>query len=121
MKHRDELEALLQAVFREKPTAHWVALFDEHDVPVSPIQMADEVLCDPQLLALQQLEEMALPGQNGNTVRVPKLPFELSETPAEIASPPPVAGEHGREILSEFGYSDADIERLFASGICRMP
>jgi len=121
VKHRDQLEALLQEVFREMPTAHWVALFDEHDVPVSPIQKADEVLCDPQLLALQQLEDMALPGQNGNRVQVPKLPFELSETPTEITAPPPIAGEHGREILTEIGYSEAEIEQLFASGICRMP
>ena len=64
---------------------------------------------------------MALPGHNGTTVRVPKLPFELSETPTQIASPPPVSGEHGREILSEFGYSETEIEGLFARGICRMP
>ena len=45
------------------------------------------------------------------------LPIKLSRTPGRIARTPPRFGEHGREILAEFGFSEAEIEALAASGI----
>jgi crotonobetainyl-CoA:carnitine CoA-transferase CaiB-like acyl-CoA transferase len=120
VRHCRELEAELQELFKDRPTAHWVALFDEHDVPVSPIQNAEEVLNDPQLAALGQLGTLTLADQHAE-VAVPRLPFELSATPTELASAPPTHGEHGRAILKEAGYSDTEIERLVASGVCNLP
>jgi crotonobetainyl-CoA:carnitine CoA-transferase CaiB-like acyl-CoA transferase len=41
----------------------------------------------------------------------------LSETPGEIAGPPPLLGEHTTEILTELGYSPAEVQRLVDRGI----
>jgi crotonobetainyl-CoA:carnitine CoA-transferase CaiB-like acyl-CoA transferase len=120
VQHCRELEAELQKIFKDHPAAHWTALFDEHDVPVSPVQNAEQVLNDPQLAALGQLGTMTLADQHAE-VAVPRLPFELSITPAELASAPPMHGEHGRAILTEAGYSDGEIEQLVASGVCKLP
>ena len=120
VRHCIELEAELQKLFREHPTSHWVALFDKHDVPVSPVQNAEQVLADPQLAALGQLGTLTLADQRTD-VAVPRLPFELSKTNPDLAAPPPAHGEHGRAILSEAGYSPSEIEQLAASGVCRLP
>ena len=40
----------------------------------------------------------------------------MSETPATIDRPAPLVGQHGREILAEFGVPTAEIEALIAAG-----
>jgi crotonobetainyl-CoA:carnitine CoA-transferase CaiB-like acyl-CoA transferase len=119
--NRAELEGGLQTLFKEKSTAHWTALLDAHDVPVSPIQNTGQVLDDPQLAALGQLQAMHLPGNAATPVVIPRLPFELSETPSAIGGPPPMHGEHARSILTEAGYSESEIEQLVNAGVCKLP
>ena len=41
-------------------------------------------------------------------------PIKMSRTPGKINSLPPRFGEHGREILQQFGYSDAEIDELLS-------
>ena len=39
-------------------------------------------------------------------------PVKMSETPARISKPVPLIGEHGYEILEEFGYTVSEIEEF---------
>jgi crotonobetainyl-CoA:carnitine CoA-transferase CaiB-like acyl-CoA transferase len=52
----------------------------------------------------------------GRTTQV-GLPFELSATPAEIRTAPPLIGEQSAEILAEAGYTQDEIEALGAAGV----
>lgn len=52
----------------------------------------------------------------GGTVRVIAPAVKMSETPATIARPAPLVGQHGREILSEYGLSADQIAELEQSG-----
>lgn len=121
VQNREDLEMRLQKVFREKTTAQWTVLFDAHDVPFSPIQNAEQVLNDPQLAAIGQMETTFLPGTEDHNIAVPRLPFELSLTPQELLAPPPALGEHGRGILAEAGYTEAEIRQLAECGVCKLP
>jgi crotonobetainyl-CoA:carnitine CoA-transferase CaiB-like acyl-CoA transferase len=40
----------------------------------------------------------------------------MSRTPSRIAAPPPLAGQHTADILSEVGYSEDEIAAMKASG-----
>jgi crotonobetainyl-CoA:carnitine CoA-transferase CaiB-like acyl-CoA transferase len=115
----DELESLIAGVFRTQPTSHWVALLDEHDIANDPIQSPSQVLEDPQAAALRYFAQLNLPGEQ--PVVLPRLPVELSLTPPAFQASPPSTGEHGRDILHEAGYTDAQIEDLICSGACSMP
>jgi formyl-CoA transferase len=44
-------------------------------------------------------------------------PIKLSRTPAAYRHPPPAFGEHGREILREHGFDEAQIESLVEAGV----
>jgi crotonobetainyl-CoA:carnitine CoA-transferase CaiB-like acyl-CoA transferase len=45
----------------------------------------------------------------------------LSETPGRIAGPPPLLGQHSREVLGELGYSDDEIRSLRDRGVTLWP
>jgi crotonobetainyl-CoA:carnitine CoA-transferase CaiB-like acyl-CoA transferase len=45
----------------------------------------------------------------------------LSDTPGRIAGPPPLLGQHSREVLAELGYSDAEISTLRDQGVTLWP
>jgi crotonobetainyl-CoA:carnitine CoA-transferase CaiB-like acyl-CoA transferase len=110
----DELESLIGGVLRTQPTAHWVALLDEHEIANDPIQSPGQVLDDPQAAALGLFTNIDLAGEQ--PMVLPRLPIGLSLTPPEPQGPPPRVGEHSRSILHEAGYSDAEIEELIRIG-----
>ena len=43
-------------------------------------------------------------------------PVKFTETPAKVTMPAPVYGQHTREVLTEHGFSHAEIDRLAAEG-----
>ncbi|HHY51290.1 MAG TPA: CoA transferase, partial [Alphaproteobacteria bacterium] len=69
---------------------------------------------DPQVRHMGMITAYEHP--RAGTVRVVAPAVKMSETPATIERPAPLVGQHGREILSEFGYSDAVIAELERSG-----
>jgi crotonobetainyl-CoA:carnitine CoA-transferase CaiB-like acyl-CoA transferase len=112
----EELENLIATVLRTQPTPHWVALLDESDIANDPIQSPGQVLNDPQAAALDLFTQINLTGEQ--PIVLPRLPIGLSLTPAAAQGPPPSTGEHGRSILQEAGFSDAEIDQLISAGVC---
>jgi crotonobetainyl-CoA:carnitine CoA-transferase CaiB-like acyl-CoA transferase len=72
------------------------------------------VAADPQLHASGILQELA-----GRSVVSPPLLVD-SERP-RYESPPPLLGEHGREVLAEAGLTEAEIDELVRSGAVHAP
>jgi crotonobetainyl-CoA:carnitine CoA-transferase CaiB-like acyl-CoA transferase len=116
VRHRPELDGMIQDLLRARPSAHWVDLLTRHDVACDAVQTVDQVLADPQLSALDQLADLPLAGEPG--AAVPRLPIDLSLTPAEVSGPPPAVGEHTRAVLKEAGYQDAEIDELVNRRVC---
>jgi crotonobetainyl-CoA:carnitine CoA-transferase CaiB-like acyl-CoA transferase len=48
-------------------------------------------------------------------------PIHFSSTPTRIDRPAPMLGEHTRELLREYGYSDGEIDGFFAAGVVEEP
>jgi crotonobetainyl-CoA:carnitine CoA-transferase CaiB-like acyl-CoA transferase len=115
----DELEGLIGTVLRSQPTSHWVSLFNQCDIANDAIQTPGQVLDDPQAAALHLFTEIGLTGEQ--SVLLPRLPISLSLTPPVPQGPPPSTGQHGRAILLEAGYSDAEIDALVQSGVVGEP
>jgi crotonobetainyl-CoA:carnitine CoA-transferase CaiB-like acyl-CoA transferase len=55
VKHRENLNAILEPLFASKSKAHWTDLFREHGVPATPVQTVAEIFADQQVLARGQV------------------------------------------------------------------
>jgi hypothetical protein len=45
----------------------------------------------------------------------PSIPIKYSETPGQIRTPPPILGEHTREVLAEYGFDAQQIKTIQGS------
>jgi len=58
-----------------------------------------------------------VPHRRLGTVQTIGAAVKFSSTPSGVASGAPVFGQHTREVLMEYGYGDAEIDALVASGV----
>jgi crotonobetainyl-CoA:carnitine CoA-transferase CaiB-like acyl-CoA transferase len=111
------LTSAMNDVLATRTKADWIAAFDAAGVPVGPVHSIGEALEHPQTRARGMVVDLQHP-QAGPT-RALGCPVHFSRTPTRITRPAPLLGEHTRELLREYDYSDAEIDRLFADGVCR--
>jgi len=86
----------------------------EADVPCSPCIKRDEIETVEQIKAIGALETYVTEAMGRLTAPTPPVLFEGK--PTSQAEPSPLLGEHGKEILIELGWREAEIEKLLASG-----
>ena len=115
MAHIDELEQEIEAVTTTRPTNEWIEVLDKAGVPGGPVLTYDETLDDPHVLARDMVVEMEHPiigpmRTVGTGARFSGLDFE-------VRGPAPWLGQHTAEVLSERGFSDHEISRLFDDGV----
>jgi crotonobetainyl-CoA:carnitine CoA-transferase CaiB-like acyl-CoA transferase len=112
VKHRHILVPILQGAIRQYPTAVLNEMLDKAGVPCAPVNTLDNVLTDPQTRARDMIVD--IPHPLIPDLRLLGLPIKLSETPGDIRLPPPLKGQHTEEVLSDLGFSTADIDAFRA-------
>jgi crotonobetainyl-CoA:carnitine CoA-transferase CaiB-like acyl-CoA transferase len=115
MENLDALTTAMNAVLVTRSKAEWIIAFDAAGVPVGPVHTIGEALSHPQTLARDMVVDLMHP-QAGPTKAL-GCPIHFSETPTQINRPAPMLGEHSRELLKEYRYSDAEIDTFVANGV----
>lgn len=113
MAHLDELVTLMNGVLRTQTRAHWQAAFDAAGVPAGPVHTVGEALTHPQTLARGMVVELDHP-QAGKTQAL-GCPIHFSATPAQITRPAPLLGQHTREVMKEFGFTEQQVDTFIST------
>jgi crotonobetainyl-CoA:carnitine CoA-transferase CaiB-like acyl-CoA transferase len=97
VEHREELIGELGRVFTERSADAWVERLEAAGVPVAKVRGVLE----------------ALAGHTFTVDHPAVRPLPLVPSPlGAAAKPPPLLGEHTREVLAEAGYADPEIDAL---------
>jgi crotonobetainyl-CoA:carnitine CoA-transferase CaiB-like acyl-CoA transferase len=99
VKNYDALRDELASVFQSRPRAHWLQILEEQDVPSGPLNTLEEVIADPQFIALDMRKH--LPHRTRGTISVIGNPVRLSATPPRMDSAAPDLGAHNDFFLRE--------------------
>ncbi|MBO9707482.1 MAG: CoA transferase [Caulobacter sp.] len=108
-----ELVAILDPLFASQPLDHWKAALAEKRVIFGVVQVAREIVSDPQLAANEIVVPLPEAGPGARTVSSPLQLIGQAKAPPSLA---PRLGEHGAAILAELGYDTDAIERLHSLG-----
>ena len=109
-----QLAAILDETFCSKPMAHWYEVFSGAHVTFGAVRGPQEVINDPQLRANDIV--VALEGAGGKLTSTISSPIQVHGVAKAPARRAPGIGEHNEQVLSELGFSAAEIDDLRASG-----
>jgi crotonobetainyl-CoA:carnitine CoA-transferase CaiB-like acyl-CoA transferase len=113
LRHRDELNADIEAATAKHTSKKLVEKLNEASVPTGPIYAINEVFADPQVQHLKIAQSVKA---KDRSVTLVGQPVTLSRTPSKLVAPPPRLGEHTNAVLKEFGFSAKQIAELRRAG-----
>ncbi len=119
VERKEELFTLLADVTSKHTTQGLWELLGTYSVPCAPIQNMAEVVSDRQVESSGMLPYVNHPDIPG--YRDVALPIRWDGKRPETTLLPPKVGEHTWEILSELGYTGAEIDLLIAAGTVGVP
>ena len=111
------ISSLISPIMVTKPSQYWLELLDQNGVPCGPVLTCADVPLNEQIIANELVEVLDHPGIG--KIRQSRPAARFSKTPSVIQGFAPKLGEHSRIILSQFGYSDDEIDALCAKDIIR--
>ena len=117
LEHDSALAEEVGAVFTQRTADEWVGALRDASVPAAPAVEHYEAgfFSDPQASANRMVSEHQ--DSPLGPVKFSSHLVDFSNTRDVASRVTPQLGEHNREVLSELGYSEAEIESLYARGI----
>ncbi|WP_251342635.1 CaiB/BaiF CoA transferase family protein [Haloplanus halophilus] len=114
--HADELDAVIEAWTRERPTEEAIETMEAADAIVGPVYDMADIFEDDQYRARGDVVEVADPelGRLKTPAPVPK----FSRTPGAVDHAGPRHGQHNDEVyLDELGLDEDEYDRLREAGV----
>ncbi|WP_047152482.1 CaiB/BaiF CoA transferase family protein [Aneurinibacillus tyrosinisolvens] len=113
--HREELNSLLNEVFKKKTTDEWCEIFKERNILHGPVWgigelVNSDVIQDHNIIVDTEHSKLG-------TLPVIAAPVHYSRTKVKVQSAANLLGEHTAEILTELGYSAGEIEHFVSQGV----
>ena len=108
------LVEILDPLFAGQPLGFWKQVLNAARVIFGVVQIAEEIIHDPQLEANGIVVPLDLPGKP--TMRTVSNPIQIMGEQKVKPCAAPQLGEHGAEILQEMGFTQDEIAHLHDAG-----
>jgi crotonobetainyl-CoA:carnitine CoA-transferase CaiB-like acyl-CoA transferase len=118
-EQRDLIWQRLAEHTRKRTTAELIQMLLAADIWCGEVKSHLEVARDPQVEHLGCITQYQHPVAGEVKVVAPAV--KLSQTPPVVSRPAPLVGQHSREILTEFGFSEGAIQEYLALGVIADP
>ena len=115
IKKRDEIFHYIENLTKNFTTDFLDKKLSEKGCWSAPLKTHKQVYDDPQVKHMNMFTTFH--HKNYGEVKTVSPAVKLSETPTKVTRPVPMIGEHGFEILKEFGYSDEEINNFITNEI----
>jgi len=113
-ERRDEIFRLVRDALTTSSTADWFEKLNAAGIWCSPVYGYADLVADPQIAHNGTFVEYEHPTEG--KVKTPGFPIRFSRTPAAVTRGAPLTGQHTDEVLQDFGFSAAQIDRYAADG-----
>ncbi len=114
VQNREILIPLLKPIFMQKTVSEWLALIGDQ-FPCGPINNFDQVFSMPHVKEREMQVQMEHP--TIGALPLVGSPLKMGGTPVSYRLPPPLMGQHTKDILREsLGYSDEKVMALAKGG-----
>ncbi len=114
-ENADERLNLIQEALLERPAAEWLQILDDAGVPCAPVLTRKQMIDHPQIKASGIVVEHDHP--HAGRLRQARPAARFEGTPTSIRQGAPLLGEHTYDILSEIGYSEAEIDAMVEESV----
>jgi crotonobetainyl-CoA:carnitine CoA-transferase CaiB-like acyl-CoA transferase len=98
-------------VMKGRSQADWLSSLESAGVPAGPVNRIDQVFEDAQVKHRRMVVEMAHP-LCPQPISLVANPIKMSASPPSYRFAPPTLGQHSKDVLTDFGLSEAEIADL---------
>lgn len=106
----DELYQLVETSLPARTSAEWTKDFEALGIPCVPVLGISDLFDDPHLQAVDFFTDVEHPTEGPLTLARLPVTFSMVEAPAR--RPAPRLGEHGGEVLREYGFTADEVQQL---------
>ena len=114
-KNLEELVKILNEELIKKNSEEWLKIFDDNGLPCGPIYSITEMFKDKQTIDRKMIIDVE--NKIAGKTKAIGMPIKFSKSNAEVANGSPILGEHSKEILLKFGYSEDSIKKFIDNKI----
>ena len=116
--NKDKLLPVIKDTFKRYTKADLMAKLEKTGLPFAPITRPEDLFDDAHLNASGGLVDVTVPDGEfkGTPIRLPALPLEMNGQRFGAHLDVPRVGQYTKEVLTELGYSAAEIAEMIAAG-----
>ncbi|MFM9991596.1 MAG: CaiB/BaiF CoA transferase family protein [Burkholderiaceae bacterium] len=114
-KHIDHVYGLVADQLKQESTAYWIDKLSAAQIPAGPMNSLETLIQDSHLKSVGFIESSKHPTEGD--IQNLKIPITWSDSPASMKHPAPNLGEHSKQILKEYEFTDEEIGQLLNEGV----